>query len=695
MDDADEGNDEDEEENEEEKEEEEQQVVPSIEKRTPPRPKKVFPPRPSAGGSDDKGGEVGVTSIINQVIKKLARDDSAYVSYTRVRPQIINGQPAGGWSRRIPMSALISADDLLEQIDNESGGTTYDLKFYGTDSMGKVGYVKGCRININSPAKLRTNPDTPISAQNPGQPMGERMAGETFNLMKDMLNDLRNGKGPQNGNQTEFLHLIKEIATAQLQPTLQGYTQTINMQQKENDRLHKRVDELQSNSNKAAAGPSSEILSHVTDKAQDAVMQLQREFATERSRWESERATIVERANTERTALVERSTAQIDRLTEKLHDVQEKFEDRLRSKDEQHAREKQGELDRLNDRLGADIKHLQQQLIDERHSSEKLREMYELNTRTQLEKQEGVFKERIESLGSQIKRSDERQHDLEKQRDELQKEVLAVKTAPRPDGLESTKSTITTMTGLMSAMGWSKDGGGSSGPPVDEPVVVQWMRGAKEAGIVDAAKGIVSKVADAIGSRQQVQQQSPQVVYQPVYVPQQVAAPQPQPIFQPAAAPPMQAMGQQRQTVGAGPPQGFAAPAGPPVARQTHQVPRPAPAAPSMPSAGAPEPEPAPEPAPAAEMSEMEFQAWSTILQQFEAGLENGVPPDEMSKTIQDQFPPSALRQVLEAGVGKFMQAVTYIVSRRTDNPETSLDTPRGQTWLREVFSATARAIGG
>lgn len=707
----------------------------------------ALPRRPPPNGIlPSEEGEPVTVAKINGLIQSHKSDDQAYIAVTRIKPQSINNVDATGWTMRVNMDTIENADDIIEKITRYTGGLLYELRFYGNKPVrGKndkaYGYVGIARLKINAPPKLPTEQVDGVQGV-AGLPSGgtsDAMAMATHKLLAGMVKDFQEKKGVGADNSTEVMKMVKEIVESQTGPLIEGHKSTIDFQRREIEQLRAKMEDVLT---KPATDPN--MVQWMAQKSSDSVVQVSKDMQAERERWQSERTALITAHEKDRLAITDRMQAQIDKLTEKLEEANVKvreaidranterttreasFEDRIRHKEEMHQRDveswrrdKENEVKRVSDQLSSDVKRLSDQLSDERRVSDKQREAhegnlrqqrenYELNTKTQLEKQEGILRERIEGLNNQIKlleqrtldqekRYEDKVRDLEKQRDNAQNQLLAEKTAPKPDALQTTMAMMGSVRDVAGLMGLKKEE--HEAPPENEMVAL--MRGAKDAGIVDGVKGIIGQVASAVASRAATvpapQPQQPQVVMQtvpvypghpqyqqplqPQYVPQQQFVP-----MQPAGIPqPQQHVHQAVPTPQQQPPMSPQQ-----MAQQAQQSQQQAQPQQVVQQQAVQRPVQQQQPQ---EISAAEVGIWKMIIADFESSYDSGMKAEDMSKKILEQLPRAALRGVIDSGVGQFDQLVKVILAQRPEKPDSDLLSPSGNGWLREVFAITAKAL--
>jgi hypothetical protein len=579
--------------------------------------------------------ETGLTKLIDEWIDKLKSDPQSYVTAWRVSPTFIEGKPSSGFSGQWSIMAVRNADDLLSEIEQENGGYMYQLKFMGYHAQsGKVRPLKMFgQVPINAPPMLRgVSKDKIKGVGGVISPDAEVMKLNNEMLLK-VIQDLRDG-GPHGREFGEMLKVLKEANDSKT------------------DILLKQIEAIQL----AHGNPSAETVAKMQGDAR-------RELDQARERWEQDKRHDRERWEEERKQLLREHKEQAEKLVEKLEASQEKlkeredsFSERQKHRDELHQRD----IESIRSQWQSDVKRLSDQNSDERRATERLKEMYDLAKKTELDKQEGIFREQIKGQENRIQMLEQRIHDIEKQKEELQRNLVEARTS-KPDALKSVSDTIGSVVGIASQFGMRMPGVGNDekGGGEMRTEIGQLAKDMKDAGVVDAAKGVFERVATAIGQRQTAPAAPVAAPMMPMsYMmppgafPIQVAPafPQPYPMYPPAPTP---------------------APA--PVA--TPSAPAPAPAEPLKPEVVQP-----------TQLTESEIGALGVAVKRLEEASESGRPAVEIAKEVVAEVPRLYLQDIVNAGVDAFQEIVRQVCAQRPNEPDSVLLTPRGEAWLRELF---------
>jgi hypothetical protein len=92
-------------------------------------------------------------------------------------------------------------------------------------------------------------------------------------------------------------------------------------------------------------------------------------------------------------------------------------------------------------------------------------------------------------------------------------------------------------------------------------------------------------------------------------------------------------------------------------------------------------------------LSETEIAALGIAVKRLEEASDGGKPVPEVAGEVVAEVPLLYLKDLVDGGVTAFQEIVRQVAATRPDDPDSVLLTPRGEAWLRELFSELRRRM--
>jgi hypothetical protein len=667
----------------------------------------------------------------------------------------VTRKPCRGFKARFPVSEFRGAEDLLDRIEREYGGYKWDLRFSQSDGKdnGSLRFVKSIRVEIDKdPVFMDSGNGTPTVIPGNGQQgttvfapappdVNADLVKGTLGILQRQIEDKDRDRDRAGDGRKETLGLVKDIveiaqksqqgagsATADIfKDAMRAAETRASDAQKEISELRKMMmqppqatttpDAMRAVTETTAlqVGTAHKEAAAAVDRARQEhdretkalVDRHERDMKVEADRHERELKAEADRHQQERLLDKERHKSEVERLNDQIKDQREELKrvgERLADAERKAAEERQRleaahstEMRHARETHKSEIEASTRRLDDERTQIERMRANHEDRVKVEVAGVRSTFEATVAGLNERIKLAEQRAndierrwedkaHDLEKSRDSYMNQLMDEK-GRRPDPMSSVDGLAKTAKDLAATFGYSRD---QQAAPRSEAADI--LVAIKEAGIVDAAKGIGSQIVGAVAAAKATAAAHPNAPAAPPYViPLQrdpvtgypilpYAAP-PQP-HQPPIAPPAYA---QRPAMApmpavAQPPY---QPPPPSPFNPANYVQQPPPAPPYAPPAAPPQPPVQQPPAGGNPIADQEELAILNIFvpalgQEFEVEK----PARDVAKDILNVLPLGKVRGYVAGGVTRFMEKVAAIV------PDSPLLTARGEHFLRDVFSA-------
>jgi len=658
----------------------------------------------------------GISRLV-QTVKELRTLDEAYVSLFRVEPAFhpVTRRPIRGYKARFPVSEFRGAEDLLDRVEREYGGYKWDLRFSKSDNKesGTLNFIKSIRIEIDKEPVFHAADNGGMPTVVPGSngqgstvfapapvDVNADLVKGTLGILQKQIEDKDRDRDRSNAGRQDTLGLLKDI---------------VQLTQQSGQGAAGATADLVRDTMRAAETRASDAQKEISDLRK---MMMQPQQTPEAMRAVTETTALqVGTAHKEAAAAVERARVDYDREMRSLQERQ----DRERAFDKERFKV---EVDRLNDQIqragderarliethAADMRHARdthrseteaftRRLDDERTQIDRMRANHEDRLKAEIAGVRGTFDATIAGLNERIKiaeqrsvdverRWEEKARDLEKQRDQYMNQLMEERTR-RPDPMSSVGGLAATAKELAGAFGYSRDSQ-QSAPARSEAADI--LVAIKEAGIIDAAKGIGSQIVGAVAASRATNAAA-QGRAAPPYV---ISLPR-----DPVTGYPIlpYAGGPSQQQPQISPPAYVQRPAQPSVGPVAYQQPAPGPFNPSsyvqpvqsapqqatQQNMAQPESQPPQPPPGSSASSPIADQEELAILNIFVPALgqemDAGKPARDVAKEILNVMPLGKVKGYVTGGVTKFMDKIEAIV------PDSSLLTAKGEHFLRDVFS--------
>lgn len=126
-------------------------------------------------------------SRLASLITQYRSSEDVNLAVYRVTPENINGHCAKGFLVRYSCACFGTEEDLLECIEREYGGGTFDIRFSGPNEKGQPIYIATCRTTIDAPPRLKQSAES-LNPTGPASIGPLRMP--QFGMLNDLLGKL-------------------------------------------------------------------------------------------------------------------------------------------------------------------------------------------------------------------------------------------------------------------------------------------------------------------------------------------------------------------------------------------------------------------------------------------------------------------------------------------------------------------------
>lgn len=568
------------------------------------RPRRDFPERPALGGRQGNVVSAGESDDLYQVITKTIEqyrmDPEATVTLTRLRPDRHpkTGTEIRGHTDTWYIADFRTADELLNRIKDEHGGTKWDIKFQARSHPTKGGkkFTRAFQIAINAPPVIPKSDE-----EEPPKKVGVTPGGnsQTMEAAKLAIEAHKNRAQDAITLASEMRKSIGSSGTADIQK----------------------------------------------------VMELNREHNRE-----------------------------IDRMQERFDRDKHSLEQRIERLDEANRRaldDHRREVAHLREMHQGEMTRMQGMVEAEKRGAERLRDEFGINTKTQLEAQKANFEYQIQTLNERLRNTEDRSHDLEKERDRLQRDLFDERSK-QPDALGSVMASAAQIKDVASVFGYSKE---SSEPR--ESDLASALRVAKETGITDGVGKVATQILTAMR-----RPPTPAFV-QPVPIDPTTGQPVVQPPT-PAGAPPQAVAAVSGPAQPAAPPPApNVRPSAPPAPPQAAERPTPPPSAPS--SVEVVQDNSNVEKIDMTTVPEGEKEIVMALIVGAESEMQSGSNAEAVANAFVTQIPDEKIRETVKKyaayGPARFMTVIEQL------QKDSALLSVTGEKWVQTLFAALSAQL--